>query len=421
MKLLPLVRNLTFAASLCLAAVAPAQAQTKNPSPQRPYVLVPAGKGGKLSDAALNQVLRDVKKQEPNPEHIVVMMHGFWNTSEDSNKSYTTIAQRVRDQFGQRKVRAAILGLQWESAVAGSEWPWEIEGAYLSMLARGRGVGRVTGRQLMLQLQKSYPKATYHILAHSQGCEVAGATVFPEMDYKDDIPKTEPLHPKQDLRIGLLCLAGSDLDYDVWYKSQVDVRNRVRLFWMTVSSYIGDRDRTLYYRKASRGLGGGLAVPRMTEKQYDALFPQKRLVFDNADIPQGHEFAKYYEEKRVGQLVTSAIALANPRAPKSAQQAELDKVMALPNQVKALQPMLDSPNLGSVMLALWRIEKLLCGGSQHMTDGSLEDVTRLLRTTPKVVWEVQGTTKCQSIKQGIWPTEKLMERAGAPSWSRPKP
>lgn len=422
MKILRLVQATSLMLALQLSS--PGWAQTAPKPENRSYTPVVAGKGGPLDSKIWSKLDQQIARQSHGqPQHIVVMVHGYWNTKEDSDSSFSTISARLRQEFDSRKVPAAILGLQWDSAVAGGEWPWEAEGAYLAMLARGRGIGRNALRQLLFHLSEKFPTAKVHLLAHSQGCEVAAASLFPEMDYHDDIASTKPLDPKRDLHIGLLCLAGSDLDYDVFYKSKVNFRNRFQLLWATVSSYIGDRDRTLYLRKASRGLGGGLAIPRMTESQYNELLPARRLILDGQDIPMGHEFAKYYEPKRVQQLVSAAIWLANSKAPKAPQQKDLDEVMALPNRAENLQSKLSSPYLGSAILALWRMEKIICNpsGSKHLADFTVEEVTRLLRSTPKKVWDVQADSKCQSVHRGYWPPENWMTEAGAPAWSKPSP
>ena len=53
------------------------------------------------------------------------------------------------------------------------------EDAYLRMVTRARNVGHQAGRQLLLRVQKQYPKAHLSILGHSLGCEVAAACLLP--------------------------------------------------------------------------------------------------------------------------------------------------------------------------------------------------------------------------------------------------
>ena len=104
--------------------------------------------------------------------------------------------------------------------------------------------------------------------------------------------------------------------------------------------------------------------------------------------------------------------------PEPSDLSDLDKVLAAPNRIEELLPYLEAPNSSAQLYALWRLERLLCGGSKHFADETLDNVTRLLRSKPRLVWSERETSPCESVRRGYWPTEALMIKAGAPAWSK---
>jgi hypothetical protein len=181
------------------------------------------------------------------------------------------------------------------------------------------------------------------------------------------------------------------------------------MMWMTQSDYVSDRDKALLVRQISRGQAGGTFFPRMTEKQYDLLFKNAAVMFDDDDIPMGHAFVRYYDEERLARILPTAIYLNNPKSPKPTEFAEAEAILKLPND-----------HLTAQMYALWRLENLFCGGSKHFADETLDKVARLLRNTPSVIWREQKNSPCRSIREEYWPTEDQMTRAGAPKWAKPQ-
>ncbi len=384
------------------------------------FVPVWLNKGANLTPQFLKAQAQEIAKVNKSPQHIVVLIHGYHVLREESTKEFNEVGARVSKAFGDQGMKTVVVGLQWESAIPGSEVPWEAEEAYYKMIDRSRKIGHYSARQVLLNLQKSFPKAHIHLMGHSMGCELAAAALFPNLDYKDEVPKSAAFEPRQELRTDLVTLAGSDLDANVWKTTNVEFKKQFNLLWMTVTNYTGKRDRTLQFRKVSRGLAGGSAYPVMTDAQYKTLFNRRALMLDWHDIPEDHELVKYYNDTRLDRLARAVKSINNPKASTSPEMSELDKVMKTKPVVADLQPFLDGKSLGSVACALWRIENLLCGSSAHLSDGTIEDVTRKLRVTPQVIWQVQRDTKCKTIKQEIWPTDTMMTTAGAPAWAKPK-
>ncbi|MBT9586670.1 alpha/beta hydrolase [bacterium] len=388
----------------------------------QPLVTAWLGDGNLLPDATVTAALADIQKVQAQPEHIVVLVHGYNVVREDGAAQFQEVADRLVPLSGPLKHNLVVLGLQWDSAAPGAQSPWSAEEAYLEKVTRARAVGHLAARQLLLAVQKQFPRAYITVLAHSLGCEVSVGALFPEITYADELPKSESFEPAQELFLNMLCLTGSDLDYDCWYKGGIIFRAqnpRARLLWMTVSPYVrGGRDRTLQIRQMTRGMAGGSAFPRMTEQQYDFLFKYRAIFFDQKDIPEGHEFVNYLSADRLTRMLSAAVYLTDPNAERPQEIDDIYKVLALANKVEEFLPWLDHPNVSGQLYALWRLEALLCGGSQHLADQTLDNVTRLLRNTPRKVWGERESSPCQSVRRAYWPSEALMNKAGAPAWSR---
>jgi len=370
---------------------------------------------GELLD---EQQLADLAGRVQQPARLAVLVHGLGNSREASAECYNELAPRLRAEYAKQKLDCCVVGLQWDSDV--DLGVFNAADNYLAMVERARKVGHGPARQLLLRLQQQYPNTQIDVYAHSLGCEVTGAMLAPEAVYADDVPKSQAFEPERDLFFNLTLMAGCDLDFDAWAKSGVQARSkqrRTRFLWLTMSPYVvGGRDKVLQLRQTVRGMATGSAFPRMTTQQYDTLFAEQAIAVDNEDIPEDHAWVNYFNPPRLARAVPLAIYLADPKQPKPEEFRELDRLAAAPQQSEAIKPFLDSPHLNTSMYALWRLERLLCGGSQHMADGTLEDLARLLRNQPAKIRSMRPDCPCHSVQRGLWPTPAQMTRAGAPDW-----
>lgn len=416
------MRRLLVMAMLLLGFATSARAQ----EPAN-YIPVWVEKDGVLTAEAVQTTLSAVAAQNPNPKHIVVLIHGFDVPREDSTRQFETVGQLLRDEFTRRKQQVVVIGLQWNSDVDVSLAA--LAGAYMDTVTVARSVGHQGARQLLLGLHERWPEARINACAHSMGCEVTAAAVAPELQYKEgsqgEGTVAAPLAPEKDVHLNLVTLAGSDLDYDVFAQGGVQARTqkpRLRMLWMTLSPVLGDKDQVLKLRKVLRGQAAGNVFPLMTEAQYDAIFSHKAAFFDNEDIPKSHDFLLYYDQPRIADLAAAMLWLADPKgAPEPAAFEEMDKVMLAPDNAEALARFLDTPHLNTQIYALWRLEKVLCGGSKHLADGFLPSVAAMLRHTPRQVLSVRKAdeTTCVTVKKAYWPTTKQLTKAGAPPWAQP--
>jgi hypothetical protein len=253
------------------------------------------------------------------------------------------------------------------------------------------------------------------------GCEVGVACLYPDLVYPDTLPTSPAFETQRKVHVDEAVLALADLDYDVFYQSKLTFSKAdppARMLWMTVGHYTGPRDKVLQERTTIRGKPGFSRFPRMTMQQYDTLFANRQVFFDDRGDPLRHQFIEYFDTDRL-QRILGVAAYVRRQGPEPAELKEVDRILATPKRdLKSLLRWLDSPNLSARMYALWRVENLLCGSSLHFEDETLDKVRLLLRNTPRDVWKARKDSKCVTIQRGYWPTEAEMTRAGAPGWAK---
>lgn len=369
-----------------------------------------------LTPETLQTVMTRVAAVNPNPSHIVLLVHGFDNTVVQSTSQYNEVTPRIQAEFARRGQTVPVIGVQWNSAAEGGAL--DLPGQYGEKVVVARSVGRTALRQLLLTLQERYPKASLDVMAHSMGCELSAAALVPELEFDDTGNQIPVYEPTRDVKLSTATLCGSDLDYDVWFKGGVAFRTthpRVRFVYMTMSQIAGDdRDKVLEARKLARGQAAGSTFPRMTEEQYDTMFSHRAAYFDNTEIPKNHAFLDYYSAERLGHIVPDLLFIADPKQPEPDDLAQLDQILASPNQVKALTPWLDTPQISNQLYALWKLEQTNCGGSQHFADEYLVSLARKMRNQPRAVLMARPDSPCKTVQDGEWPTKAQMKRAGAP-------
>lgn len=416
---MPRLLALVFALFLALPAIAddpPAQAPAPPPPiPPKEFSSLWVDKTAIVTPEAVAATIAGVKKQQADPQHIVVFVHGFDVQRDSSTAKFDDLASRLKKQFEPSKTKVAFAGVQWESA--SDQSVLKLANVYWEKISVARSTGRGPTRQLVLGLQKAFPKAHISVMAHSMGCEVAAAALVPEIEYADQIPFVPTFQPETDLKLHLFSLCGSDLDYDIWSKSHAEARAqnaRIKMMWQTVAPYLGKGDKVLSMRAKLRGKAAGSAFPQMTVQQLDQATAHRRIIFDGENIPNDHDFEKYYDDARLARQVPVMLYLANPKLAKPREIAEIDEIMEAPADPAVLTNFLDNGRYGTLFYTLYRFERLNCGDARHMTDGTLENVGRMLKDKPQMIWREQPKTDCITVKNGEFPTVKMMTRAGAP-------
>lgn len=416
------MRKIFLLLALLVAVAASARAQSADS-----FVPVWIERDGVLSAEALDAALSGIAAKDADPTNIVVLIHGFDVPRSDSTQQFEAVGKLLADEFAKRKQKVVVVGLQWNSDTDAGLLA--LAGAYMDTVPVARSVGHQGARQLMLGIHEKFPKAKISTMGHSMGCEVTAAAFAPTMKYKEgsagEGTVAPAFEPDKDVRANLVVLAGSDLDFDVFAQSGIEARREdplVRMMWMTLSPVIGEKDEVLKMREMVRGQAAGNVFPLMTQAQYDSLFGRKALFIDNEEIPTSHDFLLYYNADRLAQLVPAMLWLASPNSvPEPTAFQDMDKVMMAPDNAEALARFLDFPDLNTQLYALWRLEKLNCGGSVHLADGYLPGIAAMMRHKPRQALSARKSDDCPcvTVKKGYWPTVKQFTKAGAPPWAQP--
>lgn len=397
---------------LCLAALAYAQAT--GPAP----VLVWIDQTTKLTDDAVKTAVDALAAQNPNPQHIVILVHGFDVPRQDSQEAFGTVAGRLQKAYAAVNQTVSVLGVQWDSdadtGVLGTEE------AYKAKTLQSRATGRFGFRQILLGVVARFPGVPIDVMGHSMGCELAAAGLRTDMKFDPVTDALGAYQPQSPAPINSLVMCGSDLDYDAAYKGDLSATPMdCKLMWMTISPYLGNsQDRILNLRAMVSGMAAGAVLPKFTEDQWVRVTKAQRALWDNKNIPKNHAYLDYYSDERLGRIVPSVVYKANPKATKITPELQgIADVMAAPNVAILLKPFLDSPLISTQIYAMCRLEELLCGGPKHLSSEYLSDEALKLKDQPKVVRQDCATSPCQLMKQGYWPTEAEFTRAGAPKWA----
>lgn len=388
---------------VALTCVAAAQA------PPNGYVPVWIEKTGQLADADVLQAVNSLALE--NPQNIVILVHGYATPRADSTAQYTELAKRIRAEFAKQGKPVSVLGVQWNSEVGSVVFD------YGDTVTVARGVGRYAMRQVLLALRQKFPAAHLAVWGHSMGTELTMAALKPQLVFDADSAKLPIYQADKPIQLDEFALCGSDLDYDVLYKGGAHALDgsKVKLIWMTCAYNFGRReDEVLKARETARGLAAGSVIPRMTAEEYDAGMAAKKVIFDNQNIPENHSFLEYYNADRIAQLVGAMLWVGDSKRPKPQELLLIDEVALQPDIPKLIAPYLDHAHMTPRIYAMWRLEKLLCGNSQHLADDYLRNLQKILIEKPRAIKGMRPESPCQSVKQGFIPTQKQMQRAGAP-------
>jgi pimeloyl-ACP methyl ester carboxylesterase len=377
---------------------------------------------GELTPEAVEALVADFAAQNPDPEHIVVWIHGFANTRETSAAQYDVLTDRVYAAFDKYNHKVGVVGLQWDSQAGG--FIFTLPGQYESKTLLARKVGRHGARAFLLALQKRFPEAHLNMMGHSMGCEVIMAALRPEVQFsrEKEVNGVDAFEPATPLLVHTAALLGADLDYDLGQKSRLPVKAKhIKLFWLTENSQFRpqEHDKVLGFRSLLAGKAMGATFPLMTEEQYDALIGNRVVVFDRRDIPRNHKFTSYYNEDRVDRLVRGLLLKAGASVEPPPELVGIDEVMDAPQTLEALRPFLDRELLAPRVYAIWRLEHLFEGNSSNFANGELQSIATTLYHRPKKVRTSRSKSKSTIVRDNVWPTKKDLARAGAPPWASP--
>lgn len=400
-------------------------------SAEHPYTSLWLNQNATLTDDIIAKVVANLRQQEADPQHILLLVHGFDTCRADSTAQFTTMAQRAIEQYKKRGKRVAVVGLQWNSKPPEQNWIVKMltatlgldsDNPYLNKVALAENIGRTGGRQLVSALNAQFASSQVDVMAHSLGCDITRNMLTPYLisaiKRSRFVPDETPLFaPEQVLQTGVVALAGADLDYDLLYRNrELTAKSAagMKLTWLTVGGIKNPdrRDLVLSLRALARGdRAMGNTIPRMSRLQIDRLCRGRRIVFDANDIPMTHDILKYYSVTRVDRVVGAAVAIKDPSIP-SPLLTKLDEIIHAPADCKVLQKFFEHNNDLSVSYyTLWRLEGICCGGPRHLSDGYLEWLSRLLIDRPADIARERWSGPCIVVRDGWWPTAHMVDRA----------
>ena len=412
---------LLLASSLLLGPAAPGAAQ----APAEPVVVLSADRSGGAAPAVRGAALEALAQQVPDPQHVVMLVHG-WDTSAATNRRESReIALALQEGFRRQGERAGVLSLHWPSD-AGPQRTWipqtllhyffqtlgfrnAIPHPYKRDVPLARAVGLRGARQVLLDAHARFPHAKLHVLAHSLGSEVALHALDPNTLHGDERALAVPYEPGA-LPLDLVVLAGADVDQELMLRSQETAGGpSPGLLWVTLPERGRPRDRVLMLRKLARKRPAlGDAGPKLRAAEIDALVGGRRLIFDTLDIPPTHRILNYYNADRLFRLAAAATALRTRRPERFPLLRALDETLRPTRKESELAQALRNQEASVRLYALWRLERLRCGNSRHLEDGSAFAVARLALRAPRRLAKLREGADCIVFREGIWPTQDLI-------------
>lgn len=405
-------------------------------APAQPFVPVIMGKDARLTDDQIAQALASIERLDPHPQQIVVLIHGWDDTRKQSAARYNKATPLVEQAFANCGQRVIVVGLQWPSSAgpAAAYLPifaahnlasliglgGVIKDPYGSCYALARRIGFGGARQLLLALQDRFPQAGLHVFSHSMGTLIAMNAIRPDPAYvHDPFPRFEP---QRALHLGLVCLAASDMDADVFVKDPglTDDMNRLpRLLWITIPGLFSKPDNVLGFHHVLRfktALGNDGV--RLTGLQLDRFIGGMRMLFDE-DTPK-HTFLGTFAPPLLDRLARAAVDLTTS-SHLSADLSQMHDVMREPDTMAALRPWLDSDRLQNRIVALWRLERLIEGRATYLENGYLFKFAHLLEHDPHAAERRVAKSPCLLVRDHIFPSATMWANAWSHSLAASPP
>lgn len=400
---------------------------------EKPFVPIWITKKGVPTDEARQEALRELAAEEADPQHVVVLVHGFETPRRRSEKQYAQIAGDVHGEFGRLGERVSVLGVQWPSDV-GPQRSWlpqsvlsyifrkigfknAVRDPYRFRVDLARKIGRTGLREILFDVRERFPEARLHVFAHSLGTEMVLHAADPGLTKTRRDYRRLTFQPERKLQLDLVAVMGADADVDIASRTPPGGTQRGEfpmLLWQTLPKYGTRHDKVLDIRKIARGkIALGNDVPRLRAEQIDRLLGAHRLIFDTKNIPADHAFLHYYTQERIAQLAEAAAALRDPACGRSGLLTSIDQVLAAPNTVEGISPFLIGPETSPKIYALWRLERLLCGNSHHLENSYAQHVLAKTLHDPRWLDREREVTACKVVKEGLWPPSDVVARVRA--------
>lgn len=417
---------------LLQALALPARADKLN------FVPVWFDKSCDIAPADLDRAVAAIRHRSPHPQHIVVLIHGWQNTREQSARSYRPFADHVVQAFHGLGEDVVVVGVQWPSDVGGKQTyaPQYVAHSLVSVVGLGkvipdpygdklvlaRRIGFLGARRFLLALHDRFPQSSVHVFAHSLGAVMIESAVRPRAtSFHDGSPRYEEKRP---LGLDLVCLGGPDIDADAFYRDPGmadDLDSEPRLTWITIPGIFGEQGGggLRYHHIARMKAAMGNTPPHLTDHEWATLVRGGRFLYDAQPSPKEHDLPVDFSAVVVRRLAAAAADLRNGTH-RSIDMEELRAVVKAPDDLQQLSRFMDSPRLATRLVALWRTETLVEGKATHLESGYLFRFARRCYENPSAAAKQIANCPCRLVSGQRFPTTAQWARVWAHAGLAPR-
>lgn len=307
---------------------------------------------GGVQQEALDRLSRSLQPAAAEPHaQIVVLVHGYNTSGTLGRRQYRQIARELAKAGGAAGWRPVVVGVHWPSHpgpllhwlprmlgyrfISGAGFPKALSNPYLEKSRLAARTGKTGLRSVLLRLRDDYPRLPLHVFAHSMGSELVIRALSPESPSGE--AAADPVaQPDRRLQLGMVVLAGADLDQDVFSPDEVNgvpqALDRARVWWITVPRR-NTADAALELRRSAgrRDAMGNVGLT-LRREQLTALLTRRGLVIDNRKVPIVHDILAYFTPARLDSLARSLDYLAGEKTDTGSACVlqELDTILAAP-------------------------------------------------------------------------------------------
>jgi len=327
-------------------STAQASDASDKPEPAPNYHAVYLQDDGLMPPAALDALASSIRAEtEGKPSEIILLLHGYNTSFTLGRRQYREITKTIRKETRAQGWRPVVIGVHWPSHpgpalrwlpqmlgyrfLSAAGFPNAVSNPYFRKVDLASRTGKTGLRALLFRLNDEFPTSPIHALAHSMGGEMVVHALAPNGPSGEIIVE----QPARELRLGMVVLAGADLDQDVFATRGPDALSnalgRARVWWITVPRR-NTADAALELRRAAGrrdALGNrGLTLERA---QFDALMARRGLVIDSGKVPIAHDITDYFTHQRLQGILASIQYLdrQETRMSRESVVATLDRIL----------------------------------------------------------------------------------------------
>ncbi|MGV3723255.1 MAG: alpha/beta hydrolase [Actinomycetota bacterium] len=301
---------------------------------------------GRVLPESLDLLTADIRfESQSKPAQVILLVHGYNTSYTLGRRQYRRIARLVRKEALAQGWRPVVVGVHWPSYpgpparwlpqmlgyrfLSAAGFPNAVTNPYLEKVAVASQAGRTGLRAVLFRLRDEFPAAGLHVFAHSMGSELTVRALAPFTAGE----RVAVEQPSRTLRLGMVTLAGADLDQDAFAPEGLGsvpaALDRARVWWITVPRK-NTADAALELRRAAgrRDAMGNVGLT-LARGQLNALLTRRGLVIDNRSVPITHDITDYFTGERLRGILASLRYLSHPETTEGQGSvlATLDRIL----------------------------------------------------------------------------------------------